>query len=621
MKKLYYLWQFMKGNRALYIISIASIGMATFLSFFWPMVLRITVDSIIGGKALEAQGWLKPVFSSAYDFFGGRTGLAGKLWICSIFLIAITLIRGVFLYFKGKWSAVASESIAQHIRDRVYDHLQLLPYDYHVKSKTGDLIQRCTSDVETVRRFLAIQFVEVGRALFMVGFALSFMLPMSVPMTLVSMALIPFIFGFAVIFFLKVKKAFQLSDESEGRMSTVLQENLSGVRVVRAFARQAHEIGKFDDKNSEYRDLTYRLIWLLAWYWSISDFLSLIQIAAVLILGTFWAAQGIISLGTLLAFSTFVGMMLWPIRQMGRVLTDMGKTMVSVGRIHEILDEPTEEFHEDIEISVKGKIEFNDVSFEYETGKPVLKNISFIVEPGQTVAILGPTGSGKSSLVHLLPRLYDYTSGSIKIDGSELKDIDKHAIRKNVGLVLQEPFLFSRTLKENIGMSRIDCEDDEVFNAAQIASVHDVIMDFQSGYETAVGERGVTLSGGQKQRIAMARTLVMNTPILIFDDSLSAVDTETDAAIRTHLSKREKKATTFIISHRLTTLAEADIILVLEHGKLVQKGSHEELVSQEGLYRRVWMIQNSLEEELETELKNNNVKTGVDNKKISLETA
>ena len=621
MKKLYYLWQFMKGNRALYIISIAAIGVATFLSFLWPMVLRVTVDSIIGEKALEAQGWLKPLLSGAYDFFGGRSGLVGKLWICAVILVLITLIRGVFLYFKGKWSAVASESIAQKVRDKVYDHLQLLPYNYHVKAKTGDLIQRCTSDVETIRRFLAIQFVEVGRALFMVGFALSFMLPMSVPMTLVSMALVPFIFGFAVIFFMKVKKAFQFSDESEGRMSTVLQENLSGVRVVRAFARQAYEIDKFDAKNSEYRDLTYRLIRLLAWYWSISDFLSLIQIAAVLILGTFWAAQGVISLGTLLAFTTFVGMMLWPIRQMGRVLTDMGKTMVSVGRIHEILDEPTEEFEENSKIQVQGKIEFNDVCFEYEPGNPVLKNISFSVEPGQTVAILGPTGSGKSSLVHLLPRLYDYTSGSITIDGKELKDIDKHAIRRNVGLVLQEPFLFSRTLKENIGMSRKSSADDEIFDAAQIASVHDVILDFQKGYETAVGERGVTLSGGQKQRVAIARTLVMNTPILIFDDSLSAVDTETDAAIRAQLNKRSKKATTFIISHRLTTLSEADIILVLEHGELVQIGSHEELLGQEGLYKRIWTIQNSLEEELETELKNDNVKIGADETKISLETA
>jgi len=525
----------MKGNRALYIIAITAIGMATFLSFLWPMVLRITVDSIIGDKALEAQGWLKPVFSGAYNLFGGRSGLVSKLWICSVILIAITLVRGEFLYFKGKWSAVASESIAQKVRDKVYDHLQLLPYDYHVKSKTGDLIQRCTSDVETIRRFLAIQFVEVGRALFMVGFALSFMLPMSVPMTLVSMALVPFIFGFAVIFFMKVKKAFQLSDESEGRMSTVLQENLSGVRVVRAFARQAHEIDKFDEKNSEYRDLTYRLIWLLAWYWSISDFLSLIQIAAVLILGTFWAATGVISLGTLLAFSTFVGMMLWPIRQMGRVLTDMGKTMVSVGRIHEILDEPTEEFEEGEKISVKGKIEFENVSFEYEPGKPVLKNVSFSVKSGQTVAILGPTGSGKSSLVHLLPRLYDYTSGSNKIDDRELKDIDKHAIRKNVGIVLQEPFLFSRTLKENIGMSRNNSEDDEVFEAAQIASVHDVILDFQNGYETAVGERGVTLSGGQKQRVGIARAILADKPILVLDEATSALDSETENDIQRDL--------------------------------------------------------------------------------------
>jgi len=612
MKRLYYLWQFMKGNRVLYIISVLAIGVATFMSFLWPMVLRVTVDSIIGEKALEAQGWLKPIFTGAFNFFGGREGLVTKLWICAVLLVGITLIRGVFLYFKGKWSAVASESIAEGVRDRVYDHLQKLPYEYHVKAKTGDLIQRCTSDVETVRRFLAIQFVEVGRALFMVGFALSFMILMSVPMTLVSMSLVPFIFSFAVLFFIKVKRAFQLSDESEGRMSTVLQENLSGVRVVRAFARQAYEIDKFDKKNAEFRDLTYRLIRLLAWYWSVSDFVSLIQIAAVLVLGTFLAATGKITLGTLLAFSSFVGMMLWPIRQMGRVLTDMGKTMVSVGRIHEILDEPIEDLGDEESCTVKGAIEFDNVSFAYEDGKPVLHNVSFNVKPGQTVAILGPTGSGKSSLVHLLPRLYDYTIGSIKIDGKELCDIDKHAIRKNVGIVMQEPFLFSRTLKENIGICDAGYDDDAVFEAAQIASIHEVIESFQKGYETAVGERGVTLSGGQKQRVAIARTIMRNTPILIFDDSLSAVDTETDAEIRSRLKKRTKKATTFIISHRVNTLSEADLILVLEHGRLVQKGSHDELISQPGLYQRIWTLQNSLEDELEKEAESDNVKLGVD---------
>jgi ATP-binding cassette subfamily B protein len=551
---------------------------------------------------MQVQGWLAPAFENIFHFLGGKSILAQSLWMCSFILILLTLSRGIFLFFKGKWSAVASESIVQNIRDRLYDHLQYLPFEYHVKAKTGDLIQRCTSDLETIRRFLAIQFVEVGRALFMLTFALSFMLPMNVKMTLISLSLVPLIFAFAVVFFIKVKIAFKESDESEGRLSTVLQENLTGVRVVRAFARQKFEIDKFDGKNVEYRDKTYHLIRLLAWYWSVSDFFSLMQIGAVVILGTFWAAKGIISLGTLMAFSSYVGMLLWPIRQMGRVLTDMGKAQVSVERIHEILDEPIEDLDEGSSLEkINGEIEFKNVSFQYEEGKQILKNVSFKAEKGQTIAILGPTGSGKTTMVNLLPRLYDYQSGSITIDGKDIRSISKKTLRRNIGIVLQEPFLFSRTIKENIGLAKKKAKDDDVFQAAQIASIHDVIMDFEQGYKTAVGERGVTLSGGQKQRVAIARTIINGNPILIFDDSLSAVDTETDAAIRKKLRMRREKVTTFIISHRLSTLAEADVILVLDNGELVQKGTHLQLIEQEGLYKRIWAIQTSLEEELALE--------------------
>ncbi|MBT3754952.1 MAG: ABC transporter ATP-binding protein [Candidatus Cloacimonetes bacterium] len=604
MKKMKLLWNFMKGNRSLYVFSILAVGAAIFLRFAWPMVLRVTIDSIIGNKPIETSGWMQPIIINVFDFLGGKSVLEKSLWMSSIILILLTLSRGIFLFFKGKWSAIASESIARNIRDKVYDHLQYLPYDYHVKAKTGDLIQRCTSDVETIRRFLSMQLVEVGRALFMLFFALSFMLPMSVEMTLASLSLIPFIFAFAVIFFIKVKAAFKASDESEGRLSTVLQENLSGVRVVRAFARQKYEIDKFDDKNIEYRDLTYKLIRLLAWYWSVSDFLSLIQIIAVTVLGTYWAATGVITLGTLLAFSTYVGMLLWPVRQLGRVLTDMGKALVSIERIQEILDEPIEDLDKgDSPEKIIGNIEFKNVSFYYEKGKSILDNVSFKVKQGQTVAILGPTGSGKSTLVGLLPRLYDNQEGSIKLDGIDVKKISKRVLRENIGIVLQEPFLFSKTLKDNIRLATSETEEKEIFKAAKIASVHDVIKSFDDGYETAVGEKGVTLSGGQKQRVAIARTIINGSPILIFDDSLSAVDTETDAAIRRRLKKLENKATTFIISHRLITLAEADMILVLDEGKIVQQGTHLELIDQEGLYKRVWAIQNSLEEELSLEEK------------------
>ena len=592
----------MKGSRSLYVFSIVAIGFATFIRFIWPMILRVTVDSIIGDNPIQVQGWLAPAFENIFLFLGGKSILAQSLWMCSLILILLTLSRGIFLFFKGKWSAIASESIVQNIRDRLYDHLQYLPFEYHVKAKTGDLIQRCTSDLETIRRFLAIQLVEVGRALFMLFFALSFMLPMNVKMTLISLSLVPLIFAFAVVFFIKVKIAFKESDESEGRLSTVLQENLTGVRVVRAFARQKFEIDKFDGKNAEYRDKTYHLIRLLAWYWSVSDFFSLMQIGAVIILGTYWAAKGIISLGTLMAFSSYVGMLLWPIRQMGRVLTDMGKAQVSVERIQEILDEPIEDLDEGSSLEkINGEIEYKNVSFQYDEGKPILKNISFKAKKGQTIAILGPTGSGKTTLVNLLPRLYDYQSGSITIDGVDIRSISKKTLRRNIGIVLQEPFLFSRTIKENIGLAKKKTKDDDVFQAAQIASIHDVIMDFEQGYKTAVGERGVTLSGGQKQRVAIARTIINGNPILIFDDSLSAVDTETDAAIRKKLRKRREMVTTFIISHRLSTLAEADMILVLENGELIQKGTHLQLIEQEGLYKRIWAIQTSLEEELALE--------------------
>lgn len=589
----------MRGNKSLYTGAIFAVGLATLFSLVIPLVLRVMIDSVIGNEPMHMPGRLLSVIQT----LGGRSVLTRNLWIGSLLIVSLTLLRGLFLFLKGKWSAVASESTARNIRERLYDHLQHLPYDYHVKAKTGDLIQRCTSDLNTIRRFLAVQFIEVGRAIFMVGAVLPIMLILNIQMTLISTAVIPIIFSFAFIFFIKVRRAFQISDEAEGKLSTVLQENLTGVRVVRAFARQTFEIDKFDNINCEFRGLTYRLIWLLAWYWSISDFICLIQIGAVLVLGAYWASKGVISLGTFFVFSSYVWMLLWPVRQMGRILTDLGKTLVSVGRIQEVLSEPIE----DIKVSaykprISGEVEFRNVSFGYENGKHILKNISFRAKKGQTIAILGPTGSGKSSLVHLLLGLYDYRSGSIKLDGMELKELDKKWLRQNIGIVLQEPFLFSKTVKDNIALAKKGVEEAEIFEAAHIAAVHDVIQDFEKGYETPVGERGVTLSGGQKQRVAIARTLVKDYPILIFDDSLSAVDTETDAAIRKALKERSRKATTFIISHRIATLSEADMILVLENGELVQSGTHNELVRQEGLYRKIWSLQNELEEELEHEI-------------------
>lgn len=590
------LWDYMRGNRLKYFGAIISTGISTGLSLVPPLVIKNTIDSIIGEKPLEAPLWV----INTVEKIGGRSVLAKNIWICGIVLVAVTLINGIFQYTKGKWCAEASESIARNMRDGLYDHLQNLPYDYYVKTETGDLLQRCTSDVETVRRFLAVQFVEMGRAIFMLAMSIAIMLSLNLKMTLVSMIVVPVIFSLAVIFFSRIKKMFKESDEAESRMSITLQENLTGVRVVKAFGRQAFESDKFDKKSREFRELTYKLINLLAWYWAASDGLVMLQVGILLTVGVFWAVNGTISLGTLVVFTSYESMLLWPVRQMGRILTDMGKASVSLGRIYEILEKPLEGEGEKLaKPDIKGNIEFKNVVFGYEDGKPVLDHVSFKVKQGQTVAILGPTGSGKSSLVQLMQRLYDYDEGSITIDGVELKSIDRKWIRKNVGIVLQEPFLYSKTIKENIALAKEDAKDDEIFKAAYIASIHDVIEEFEDGYETAVGERGVTLSGGQKQRVAIARTIVPDSPVLIFDDSLSAVDTETDTEIRKKLKQRRKNVTTFIISHRIATVSEADMIIVLEHGKLVQMGTHQELISKPGLYRRVWAIQNSLEKDLE----------------------
>ncbi len=594
MKNIKFLWNFMKGNRSRYMAAILSIGVATLFSLIGPLVIRITIDSVIGAEELNVSLAVKNIIEG----IGGLGYLRNNLWIPALALVTFTILRGVFLFYKGKWSAQAAESVSKKMRDEVYDHLQHLPYQYHVNAEPGDLIQRCTSDVDTIRRFLATQFVEIGSALFMLVFSAYIMFSMDVKMTLVSLSLVPIIFGFSIVFFKKVKVAFKLTDEAEGSMSTTLQENLTGLRVVRAFGRQRYEVEKFEEKNRVNRDLTYKLIRLFAWYWSVSDLICMLQTGMVLIGGVYWTLMGNITLGTMVVFISYIGMLLWPIRQLGRVITDMGKAMVAIERLQEIMDEEKEEMEENGDQPIiSGNISFKNLEFQYEEGKSILKNVSFEVKAGETLAILGATRAGKSTLMHLLARLFDYQKGSIKIDGRELRTIDKKWIRKNVGLILQEPFLFAKTIKDNIGLGKDIPTDEEIYDVSKVASIHEVITSFNQGYETLVGERGVSLSGGQKQRLAIARTLIANSPIIVFDDSLSAVDTETDASIRRALNQRANRATTFIISHRITTLAEADKIIVLDKGEVVQMGNHEELLKQPGLYKRIWDIQNSTEEE------------------------
>lgn len=570
--------------------------MMVIIGFLTPLLLSEIVDSILGSEPFTMPDFLM----NPINALGGRDFLRQNLWIPALALILMNVVNGVFTFIKGRSSAIASENIARKLRNDLYRHLQHLPFAYHVKAQAGELIQRCTSDVDTIRRFLAVQAMEVVNTVLMVVIAMSILLPRSVPITLYSLILVPPLFCFATWFFKMVHKSFEVADEADGVLNAVLQENLSGVRVVRAFGQQEREVEKFDRVNNDLRKKNLRLNELLAIYWGGGDAISMTQTLLTLVVCIIYACNGWITVGTLIVFTSTLGMLLFPIRQLGRTLSDAGKAMVSMKRVQAILHEEAEPDEPNaLKPDLHGDIVFDHVSFAYpDDNVPVLRDVSFTIPAGKTAAVLGGTGSGKSTMMYLLQRLYTPTSGKITIGGVDIQQIDRKYLRAHVGLILQEPFLYSKSIRENVGITAPEQEAERIEHAADIASASGFIAKADKGWETVVGERGVTLSGGQKQRIAIARTLLKDNNILIFDDSLSAVDTETDAQIRAALRHEQKDVTTLIISHRVTTLSQADLILVLENGQITQQGTHAELCSQPGLYQRINSIQNALEEEL-----------------------
>lgn len=594
MKEFKRLVSFTKNYRLLYIFGIISVILSQFVTILIPLVIRTTLDSVIGDIKLDS-----PRIGSFIMFLGGRDVLRLKLYKVGLLIVLLTILRGIFLYIKNTLSARAAEGIVEDLKNKLYDHIQKLPFEYHVKAETGDLIQRCTSDVETIRKFLSVQVMEVIASIFMLIFILFFMVRINISLALVSLSLLPLIFIFSIYFFKRISHDFTASDRAEAKLTSAIQENIIGVRVVKAFSRQNYEIESFDKKNKNYMLLSNKLIMNLSYYWAISDLLNAFQIGLVIVVGSLYAIKGTISLGSLFTFITYINMLVWPIRQMGRTLTDMGKSLVSVNRIDEIFSQPIENLKQSgLKQDIRGNIEFKDVYFSYEKDKNILENISFNIKPGQTIAFIGPTGSGKSTILNLLTRLYEYDKGSILIDGIELNTIDKSWIRENIGLVLQETFLYAKDIKENIKLANPDYLDDDVYKAAKTSFIHEDILKFKKGYNTSVGERGVSLSGGQKQRIAIARTIIRNLPIVIFDDSLSAIDSTTDRDIRKALKKNNKNSTTIVISHRISTVSESDIIFVIDQGQIVQRGNHFELLREEGLYKRVYDAQSSYMDDL-----------------------
>lgn len=583
------LLRFARGFKRFFVLAVAASGLSILFQFLMPQVIRVTVDSVIDVKPFALPGFVMQVIEG----IGGREYLRSHLLLCAVFVILFSLLSGVFNFLSRMGVAKGTEGMIRSLRNTLFAHVQRLPFAWHTRNQTGDIIQRCTSDVDVVRNFIAGQLIEVVRTVILIATALTLMFSMNVTLSLVALIFIPIVLLYSGVYYRRISRQFLSADEAEGELMVTVQENLTGVRVVRAFGREKYEVERFDEKNNTFARKWIDLGYTLGAYWGLGDLVTGLQVLSVIVFGAFLAVRGSITLGEFLVFVSYNQTLAWPVRSLGRTLSEMSKTGVSLRRLYEILIAGAEEPEPDaLKPELSADIVFDNVTFRYEE-QPVLKNLSFTIPRGTTFGILGSTGSGKSTITYLLNRLYDLPEGCgrITIGGVDIRQIDRAHLRRGVGLVLQEPFLFSKTIEENIGIAAERPTIERVRSSAAVADVDESIVSFAAGYETMVGERGVTLSGGQKQRIAIARTLMLGAPILVFDDSLSAVDLETDARIRDSLRQSTGDSTVILISHRISTLMHADRILVLEDGAAADIGTHAELISRPGVYRRVYEMQ------------------------------
>ena len=588
-KKLAGIWQMMTSYRLAYAAANFSLGISALAKTATYLLLRNFADTILG---------------TTQPFAGT---LSRTLILIAAGFVLLAVVEGCFAFFSGRLAAYSAEGITRRLRNFLFDHIQRLSFSYHSKTPTGDLIERVTSDMDSVRNFFNEQAIGVGRIilLFVINFAAIWLL--SWKLALASIVIIPLILIVSIWFFKRISKAYEIYQEQEAILSTTLQENLTGVRVVKAFARQKYETDKFEKDNWEKFLRGQKLLKMQSLFWPLSDVACGIQMLGGFIFAAILAIRGEITVGTYPAYVGLVVWLIWPMRNLGRLIVNTSTGLVSYDRLMEIVKQEREPLTDgSVQSSepIKGQIIFDNVSFQYEHGgSEVIKDVTFQCQPGQSIALLGSTGSGKTTLVNLLPRFHEYTDGRILLDGVELKNYSREYLRRQIGIVEQEPFLFSRSIRENItyGVGR-DVPQIEIEKATRAAAVHDVILSFPEGYNTLVGEKGVTLSGGQKQRIAVARTLLKNPRILILDDSTSSVDTETEAEIRNALNLLMENRTTFIIAHRIQSVMNADLILVMDKGRVIQIGRHESLIRQDGMYRQIYAIQTRIDEELEAEI-------------------
>ena len=593
--KISLVWQFLKGAKRYFAITVLAAGITALADLLQPQIIRAAIDCALGGK----PGSFPAFVMRAVNAVGGFPYLGQHLWIMALAVLAVAVVQVISQYTFRVNNTKASETLVKTMRDRLFSHIQHLPFSWHMNNRTGDIIQRCTSDIETTKNFLSEQLTNVFRILILLALSIRFMSSMHGMLTVIALIPMPIIVLYSLRFHKKIREGFTDCDENEGKLSAMAQENLTGVRVVRAFGQERAEMDKFAKQNDHLTDLWIKMAKIMSRFWSVSDIFSGVQVMLVVIFGAYFCIHGSLSEGEYIAFISYNSMLVWPIRQLGRMISEMSKASVSMERIFYIMNSPAEADEPDAtDAPMDGDIRFEHVRFSYENAPELLHDIDFTMKAGTTLGILGGTGSGKSTLMLLLDKLYllDEGCGRITIGGTDIRKIRTRHLRNNIGMVLQEPFLFSRTIAENIGIASPVQNLEAIRSAAAAAALDDTIRSFAQGYDTMVGERGVTLSGGQKQRAVIARMLMQDVPIMIFDDSLSAVDTETDAKIRQAIAQRFGKASVILISHRITTLSAADKIIVLDHGRIVEEGTHEALKISGGIYQKIYETQSGAKE-------------------------
>lgn len=598
MRNIANLFKWTKKHWFILLIVLFLAAFAPFTYSYVPLFIKYIFDVVLEGNQTDVQ---LPFF--LLEYFKSLEGLKAIINV-SLILVIYQFLRSIILFSNGFFRGKLSQEISYDMRNKMYVHIQNLSYSYHSNANTGDLLQRCTSDIETVQAFLSAQLPSIVNIIAQFAFGAMQLGMINIYLMLSTMVLLPISVISSIWYFKYVTKSFDVIEEVESQMTTTIQENVNGIRVVKAFNTEIDEINKFDENSKAYRDESKKLNKVSAIFWGLSDFSSFLSYAITLIVAIYLSEQGLMTTGDIVASLMYIGMLVWPIRGLGRIIGDFGKAIIANKRIIEVLETP-DEYQNDgsLEPVITGGIEFKNVKYSYTENADLLNGVSFKIKPGQTIALIGKTGAGKSTVASLLTRLIDCNEGEILLDGVNIKDIKKHHVRENIGLVLQEPFLYTRTIYENISIARPKTEKQLVYDAANIAAIANDINKFEKGYDTLVGEKGVTLSGGQKQRVAIARMLLLEKPVVIFDDSLSAVDTTTDLMIRQALKIKNENLTSIIITHRITTAKEADLIIVLDSGTVAQIGTHDELAKIDGLYKNLWDIQGQLEESFLTHIK------------------